>query len=121
MNFRRTIVVISASAAIVSLAPIGASAGTTVGYITNTPACTTKDAQRPNNSQRRNAAGNDWWMGTPQSQMTTRMPAGQNPNDFPAAFQTFPTVYSQPTDKDGAPTVANGQKTFPVSTCGNPA
>lgn len=87
------------------LAPVNA------GYVTPAQVCTTKDAQKPNvNAQRPNPNPN-WWMGTPQSQMTQRMPAGRNPNDSPM-LQTFPTVYTQPVDAS-----KDGPKTLPVSTC----
>ena len=126
MDFGRTIFATCASAAIVLVAPTVARAVPTVSYMPGAQQeCTTKDAQRPNDDAlRTNASGNNWTQITMQRQLTTRMPRGQNPNDFPNAFQTFPTVYVQPSDNDAGPTVtltppsfANGRKTLPLSTC----
>lgn len=111
MNFRRTISAICASATLALLAPATVSAAATVAYVTPAQVCTTKDAQKPGNGQRPNANPN-WWMGTAQSQMTSRLPRGENPNDVQNAMQSFPTVYTQPVDKNAGAKIA-----IPVSTC----
>ncbi|HZY98625.1 MAG TPA: hypothetical protein VFE36_03545 [Candidatus Baltobacteraceae bacterium] len=111
MNFGR---VLYTTCAIAFIAPITGGTATTVAYITGAaPTCTTKDAHKPNvYPQRPNATAN-WYVSAPQSQMTTRMPRGQNVNDFPSPMNTFPTVFVQPVDTD-----KNGQKpSLTVSTC----
>src|SRR5579863_5056788 len=111
MNFGRTISAICASAAAALLAPAAVSAAATVAYVTPAQACTTKDARKPNSALQPKPNPN-WWMGTPQSQMGMRLPRGENPNDVQNAMQTFPTVYTQPADKDSGAKI-----TIPVSTC----
>lgn len=111
MNFRRTTSAICASAAVALLAPASVSAARTVAYVTPAQACTTKDAQKSNAAVQPKPNPN-WWTGTPQSQMTARMPSGRNPNDFSTPLTTFPTVYTQPVDKNGVAKIA-----IPLSTC----
>lgn len=113
MNFGRTIWAICMSAAVALAAPAGARAAVTVSYVSPAQTCTTKDAQKPNPNAQPNANPN-WWMGTPQNQVATRLPSGRDPNDYPT-LQTFPTVYSQPVD-----TNKNGPKPLSISTCASP-
>ena len=104
---------VSGIAAMALVVPANTGAAPILGYGTGTAApCTTTDAQPPS-PKRPGAADNKWWMGAPQSQMTTRTPSSQSPNDFPT-LQTFPTVYTQPADK-----ATRTKITLPVSTCPN--
>lgn len=127
MSFPRKISVACAGLAVALVAPVGAKAGMTLSYIPgDQPACTTKEAQLPNNaSQTARANANDSWMdGVSRSPSAMLLPIGRNPNDFPT-LSTFPTVFMQPTDsvRDPKPspslpsTFANGRKGLPVSTC----
>jgi hypothetical protein len=102
---RAFLAVIAAGVALV--APATARGATIVAYITPGQAKPNINAQKP-------TANPNWWMGTPQTQMTTRVPSGKNPNDYPT-LQTFPTVSTQPVDKSSGANVS-----LPVSTCAGP-
>lgn len=97
MSFARSLLATCASAAITFAAPIAAGAVTTTSSTSASPACTTKDAHAPNQNQRPQLTGKEWWQTSAQSPFTMAPSHGQTPNDM-QSLNRFPTVFVQPTD-----------------------